>query len=254
MFYPKVKFSNISPEIEQRWIFGFLFYNKWGWEKRILKHHPELKNLFAMKKEKDRKIALKKYIRDFKIKNKEEIKQRVDIFKKEWRNIEKLYLSVLSQIIETDWPENRKNIKALISINPICPRFLDDWSFSLFYDLDTKNLLETIMHEICHFLYFKKWKEVFPDAQRKTFDYPYIEWHLSEILAPIILKDERIQKFLKKKPFFYDEHKDLKIDGIKIPEYFLNLYKEHLKIKTSFSDFLKVSHSVIRKNSGLFKF
>ncbi len=151
----------------------------------------------------------------------------------------------------TDWPKNRKTIKAFISINPICPRFLDNWTFSIFYNRKENDAMEVIMHECCHFLYFKKWKEVFPRADKKTFEHPHIEWHLSEILAPVILNDFRIQKLLKKKASFYDEYRDLAINGKKFPEYFDLLYKKYSNENYTFSDFLEVAYSEIKKHSDL---
>ena len=52
------------------------------------------------------------------------------------------------------------------------------------------------------FLYFEKWKSLYPKMDRRKFDTPYIEWHLSEIVAPIILNDKRIQRLLKKRARF----------------------------------------------------
>lgn len=91
--------------------------------------------------------------------------------------------------------------------------------------------MEVIMHECCHFLYFEKWKQLFPNINSKKFESPYLEWHLSEILAPIILNDARIQKLLKRKADFYMEHKRIKIGNKTVPKYFNDLYKKLIKIK-----------------------
>lgn len=108
------------------------------------------------------------------------------------------------------------------------------------------------MHEICHFLYFKKWLEIFPRISKKTFEHPYLEWHLSEILAPIILNDNRIQKLLKQKAVFYAEHKKIKIDEKTAPAYFTDLYDKIAK-DNNFEQFLKISYQTIKKNRNLFK-
>jgi hypothetical protein len=108
------------------------------------------------------------------------------------------------------------------------------------------------MHEACHFLYFEKWKQLYPEMDNKKFDEPHIEWHLSEILAPIILNDARIQKLLKNKAIFYKEHKRIKIDGKTAPKYFGDLYKKTTKDK-NFEEFLKEAYQAIKKNKNLFK-
>mgnify|MGYP000876652718 FL=1 len=93
---------------------------------------------------------------------------------------------------------------------------------------------------------------MYPKVNNKKFESPYLEWHLSEILAPIILNDIRIQKMLKRKADFYSEHKKIKITDKTAPEYFNDLYNKVAKSK-KFDEFLKESYQAIKKNSKLFK-
>lgn len=252
MFTPKVKFSLIPIKLEVNLIYFFLFYEKWGWGKKITKRHPCLKDALNMKTKKNREKYIKKYIIKFGNENKEIIKNQIQKYSRNWKKIEKQYFTILPEILDTPWPKDKKIIEAMISINPICPRFINDWSFSLFYKQGNEKMKETIMHEICHFLYFKKWEEIFPNTKRKTFEYPYIEWHLSEILAPIILNDLRIQKLLKHKAVFYKEHQKLKINGINVPKYFSFLYKECKSKQYSFNEFLRKAYSEIKQHKNIF--
>lgn len=251
---PKLYFINIPLSIEVDWMHGFLFRNKWGWGKYIIKKHPEIKKVYSIKGENNQVKFLKKYIVNYRKFNKKTIEMNRKRYQKAWKNIEKDYFELLQEIISTKWPKNRKRIKAMMSINPICPRFIDDWSFSIFYKYKKiEDAMEVIMHESCHFLYFQKWKEAFPNAKRKTFDYPYIEWHLSEILAPIILNDSRVQKLLKKRADFYDEHKKIHIGKKNLPKHFELLYKKHIKQQSNFNDFLQEAYSEIKTHKDKFK-
>lgn len=253
MFTPKVKFSIISIRLEVNLIYFFLFYEKWGWGNKIIRKYPNLKNVFNIKTKKNREKCIEEYILKFRDENKDIIKNQIKKYTKNWGKVEKQYLIILSEILNTPWPKNKKIIKAMISINPICPRFINNWSFALFYKQKRGHMKETIMHEVCHFLYFKKWKEVFPDAKRKTFEYPHIEWHLSEILAPIILNDPRIQKLLKQKAVFYKEYQNLTINEVKIPKYFELLYKKYVnKQYNNFGVFLKKAYLEIKRNKHIF--
>lgn len=252
MSLPKVKFVEIPIKLEIDWIYGFLFDNEWGWGNRIIKKHPDLKPIYKLSTERERVFFLRKYLFDFKRFNRRKLLNKKKRFEKSWRRIEKYYLIELEKILNINWLSNKKEIKAMISLNPICPRFLDKWSFSLYFDYKIKDAMETIMHETCHFLYFKKWKELFPNAERKTFDYPHVEWHLSEILAPIILNDNRIQKYLKQKAIFYNEHKKIEIDGVNAPRYFSKLYNSYLKNDKNFADFLKEAYRIIKRHKKKF--
>jgi len=252
MALPKVKFMEIPIDLETNMICWFLFKHEWGWEKKIFKRHPKLKQIYNLKEEKQRYVFLKNYILDFRKKNRKKILFKMNKFQEAWRKIEKEFLTTLEKIINTNWPSERREIKAMISINPIGPRFLDDWSFSLPFRYDEKGAKHVIMHEICHFLYFKKWKELFPNSRRRTYDYPYIEWHLSELVAPIILNDERIQKLLKQKAGFYREHQRVKIKNISAPKYFSKLYVDCLKKNKTFDEFIKEAYKTIKRNKKVF--
>jgi len=69
-----------------------------------------------------------------------------------------------------------------------------------------------------------------------------IEWHLSEIIAPIILNNRRIQKLLKQKAVFYKEHSKIKIDKKTAPKFFTDIYNKNINEKNGFELFLKESH------------
>ena len=254
MNLPKIKFTDIPLSKEIDWVHGFLFKDEWGWGKYIIKKHPEIKKVFSFKTENEQVKFLKEYIVEFRKNNQEAIEKGKDKYQKEWRKIEKEYFEILSEIIEIDWPKNRKIIKAMASINPICPRFLNDWSFSIFYNYKNINYaMEVIMHEICHFFYFEKWKQLYPKMDYKKFESPHIEWHLSELAAPIILNDSRIQKLLRQRAVFYREHEKIKINNKSAPKYFSDLYKKTIEKENGFEVFLKESYQAMQDREKLFR-
>ncbi|PJC01552.1 MAG: hypothetical protein CO073_03330 [Candidatus Komeilibacteria bacterium CG_4_9_14_0_8_um_filter_36_9] len=249
MNIPKVKFTDIPISKEVDWIHGFLFQNEWGWGKHIIKKHPKIKKVFSFKTEEEQVKFLRNYIIQFKKDNQKLIEKNKIKYQIEWQKIEKDFLITLSEIIQINWPKNKKIIKAMASINPICPRFLNDWSFSIFYNYKKmSHVMEVIMHESCHFLYFEKWKKLYPKVSNKKFESPHIEWHLSEIIAPIILNDQKIKKILKQKAVFYEEHEIIKINNKTAPEYFAELYNKN----KDFEQFLDKSYKAIKKNKNLF--
>jgi len=253
MYLPKVKFINVKTVTEVDWLHGFLFQNSWGWGKYIFRKHPKLKEVLLFKTEEQQVIFLRRYVLDFRIQKKEQIDRQKLIYEKNWSRVEEEFLTLLSEVIGISWPKKINTITAEISLNPICPRFLDKQSFFLFYNYNNKDALEVMMHEICHFLYFEKWKKVFPKSQPKTFESPYLEWHLSEIIAPIILNDIRVQKLLKQKAVFYPEHTKIRIDRKSAPVHFLNLYKQSMK-RGDFEAFLKLAYKEIKVHRKLFNF
>ena len=246
---PRVIFKDFPISREVELLYGFLFQSDWGWGKYVLSGHPGLKPVLALKSRGERKKFIEQYVISFKRKNKRLIKSQTAIYKKAWTKVEGPAFSNLSKIIGSSW-ENRA-ITAYVSINPICPRFLNEQSFSLFYNYSPERAKEIILHESCHFLYFKKWKEAFPSANPKTFDAPYLEWHLSEIIAPIILNDPRINKYIGQRARFYTEHAGMKIGRTGIPAYFTQLY-DRIVPRRNFEEFLREAYVVAKKHKVSF--
>ncbi len=110
----------------------FLFQNKWSWDKYITRKHPKIEKVFSFKTEIEQVKFLEDYIVKFKKENQKIIEKNKIKYQTEWQQVEKGFFITLSEIIQINWPKNRKIIKAMISINPICSRFLSDWSFSIF--------------------------------------------------------------------------------------------------------------------------
>lgn len=65
MSLPEVKFCNIPLPTEIDWMHGFLFKNKWGWQRYIIKKHPEIKKVFSCKNEEEQVKFLRRYIVEF---------------------------------------------------------------------------------------------------------------------------------------------------------------------------------------------
>lgn len=213
----------------------------WDWSDVIYKNHPGLKDILKGKSPRRFYTYTHIYASKFIKRHKKELEQLVARYQKEWDTINDSYLKIISNHLETDYPKNKKIITAYVSIVPIFPRFLDEWAFNV-SSKNTKSMIPISMHEILHFLYFKKWMEVFPKTKLRELDAPYLVWRLSEILDPIILDNNSdIQRLLKQKHNHYPEFRNVKIGKKTIVKHFEDLYKRHLKSKKSFGEFLKVS-------------
>jgi len=238
MEVPKVRFKLADIEFETRMISYFSFSSYWS--KYVLKEYPKLKNLKYKK-------VIRNFVKEIWKEKKIRIRNQRKIFQKDWNKINDKYMITLSKVLETGWPKSRKNITALVSINPICPRFLKDWSFSIFYLKKSNLMRETVAHELLHFLYFKKWREAFPNSKEKSFDAPYLEWKLSEILTPAVLNNPKIQKIIRSRATGYDVYNKMKVGKNSINEHFNLLYKESLKKNESFEEFIKKAYKEIKK-------
>jgi hypothetical protein len=233
----------ISERYDVKVMKRFLFPGKgdWDWSKYIFCHHKNLKKYFGDKSDK-RKVEIKKYIKKYYIKNSKELEAKKKFFERQWEKINDKFEKILCELLEMDVKKINFKITCFVSICPICPRDLKEKNFSIFYKQKGSDARLTIAHEILHFYYFYKWKKVFPKHSEKSFNGPHIIWHLSEILAVVLLNTKNLQKILKKKALPYEEYRTFKINNMFLINYFDKLYREH---KGSFSNFLKKAYKEI---------
>jgi len=247
--YPKLVFELPTIEAETDTLFDFCYREDltgWDWSEMVYEQHPKLKEMLVGVKDKvEFYNQIRNYVESYDKENKADIEQVREVFQQAWDEVEGKYYTSLVKDFEIDFPEDVKVIRAAISINPICPRYLDKWSFNVFYKFSKESALSVSIHETIHFLYFQKWSEIFSGYDKDKFETPHSEWKLSEILVnPIINNNPVIQEILKgyKSPG-YGEFRNIVIEGKYLNKYFGEIYQEHLKGRMSFGDFLKKSWS-----------
>jgi len=165
-------------------------------------------------------------------------------FQKEWDKDGEKLLTALSDIVEKEWPEDSKVLKAWISLNPICPRFLDQRAFDIYWKFSLDKMKTIALHEILHFIWFEKWKEIFPNYDKKEFESPHLVWKLSEMVPLAVLSDNSIQEIFKHEPSVYNEWKSKQINGKPLLDHLQTIYDD----KKSFEDFVKKSWEFVREH------
>ena len=131
-----------------------------------------------------------------------EMQEKKESFQKIWDTHGKLINEELAKTFSREMPN--KECIGRISTDPGSPRFLSDSSFNLPYTKTPDEALATSIHEIIHFLWFEKWKDVYPNCEpEKDFEHPSFSWLLSEIsVDPIIKSSESLAKLAKDKPAY----------------------------------------------------
>jgi hypothetical protein len=218
--------------------------NQWDWSNSIYRNYPELKSKLQNFKDKKKRKEIE-YFFFTEVFKKERIKleKRAKIFQREWNKINDNIMLVLSKVVEQEWSDKDKKIFARISLNPICPRYIKQKTFDLFYKQKSKYMKSVAIHEILHFIYFEKWKKVFPKTQEKEFNAPNLVWHLSEMVPEIILNDKRVQNVFKYKFDSYKEYENFKLNGKPLLSYLQDFYDN----RKNFADFLKNSWKFVKK-------
>lgn len=235
---PTCRFELIDLKMETDLFYSFM---KRGIFSSVFdKAYPELRVILNECKNKDE--CIKKYrnfLENLQITKKEEMLIAKEQIESEWDKIGSHFLKVLSNHFETEWPENKMDIVGYISNLPVFPRFLDNYQFCVGYKNITQ-AIETSAHEILHFLWFKKWKEVFPKIKRKEYERPYLTWRLSEIMDPIILQcHPQIKKMIRPRKWGYLSFENIKIGEVCMTDFFKNIYVDSIASGDNFETTLK---------------
>ena len=246
---PKVKFRIESFDEAFETIILFLS-PKSGWHKKIFGQYPELeKKLDGKKTWEEVEIISKEFFRSFYEKNLKKIKERAQKYKSLWERNNDGFMLALEEVLEIKWPSKIKVFTCRIGISPVCPRYLDKNMFDVSAFFSDNEFNEVVCHELLHFLYFEKWKEIFPNYNRKNFESPHLVWHLSEIVPKIILNDKKIQKVIKLNPRVYDSYEKLVINNRPLLSWIQEIYDN----KKDFADFLIRACNFVKKHKEMKK-
>jgi hypothetical protein len=244
---PGVEFSVAPLDKTFPMIHYFLNPPKWDWDwsGAVYSNYPQLKSKLANVSEKAtrRKIEYVFFKETFQ-KERGHLEKKRGVFQKEWDLINDDVMAALSKVVETDWHESDGQIYARVALNPICSRYLKQRTFDVFYKQNSVSMKHTAIHEIFHFIYFKKWKAVFPKSREKEFDFPHLTWKLSEIVPGIVLNDKIIQKVFKRHFVSYPEYENYVLEGNPLLSYFQKFYDN----RNDFEDFLRKSWKFVKKH------
>ncbi len=192
-----------------------------------------------------------KYAKEFRATNATNFDRATKKNERLWRPIEKHYLKTLRTHFEMDFPSHRKILNAYVSMVPIYPRWLNNWSFNVSYFVPER-AREISCHEIQHFLYFKKWLEVFPHTKCEELNSPHLVWRLSELVDPVILNEHpEFKKLFEKRQRTYKHFQKIRIQGKQPTTHLAIMYRRHLKSGAPFADFLKEIWQYAKKNEGV---
>jgi len=124
------------------------------------------------------------------------------------------------------------NMVGNITLNPICPRFLESNTFDIYYLNSERGALGIALHEIIHFVWFHVWNSHFQDS-KSEYEMPHLTWILSEMVVDTIMRHDK--KLYSINPYFdegcaYDYFYTMKIEKKPILETLLDIYENNSMI------------------------
>ncbi|MCL5239571.1 MAG: hypothetical protein M1286_03840 [Candidatus Marsarchaeota archaeon] len=217
-----------------------------SWNETLGRAYPELNKI--INSDGDKAEPINEFVDRFYEKHGKEFETAAGVYQKVWDPINDGVMQGLSEIIEREWDVDE--VRGYLTLNPICPRFLETSSFQVTYSYAPETTKLVSLHEITHFLYFKKWKEVFPNEDEKKFNSPHLIWALSEILVAPIDNDKRVRGYLSEDARSYSSYYWVKVkDGgrdTNVVEYFEKLYNTMItEKKRPFAELLEEARKTV---------
>ena len=189
---PKLKFRKMSLQ-ENIELIKWAYYENddlFNIHNFTIKYFPKLENLDKnLSKEKINQI-IENVVRESYEKHKNEKEKEIKRYNAIWQPYNDLYFKTLSNYLNISWPNNIDIVEGRVGLIPVFPRYLDSFSFSVSINMSDQQLIETCAHETLHFLWFEKWKTIYPETPRAEFESPYIVWQYSEMVTDPILNNK----------------------------------------------------------------
>lgn len=178
-----------------------------------------------------------------------EIEEKTIDYNEHFLKYEDQINDALSDAFEIDTRDLFNDLTGYIGMNPICPRFLKDRYFDVFYKNSARGALGMSLHEMIHYVWFHVWNRCFRDSYDE-YETPSLKWILSEMVVESIMSDERLSSI---NPYYPREHGgcvygyflDMVVDSRLILDTLLELYKNN-----RMTDFMQVSFEYCQKHEN----
>lgn len=165
--------------------------------------------------------------------NKEEIYSSVSKYSLLWEKYNSVYFKKICEYLNLN-NVDISEIEVTVGYIPVCPRDISNNSFSLNIGYDESLLLRNCAHEILHFLWFKKFEELYPGV---NIDPPSLAWKYSEMVVDPILNSDEINSVIGINERAYDSFYDIKDNsGNYLMEVLKDIYNSDKSIETKIKE------------------
>jgi len=141
--------------------------------------------------------------------NKRLIQKKTGYLQAYFQRINGALLAALADVHETRWPAGCQRIDCYAGYISRCPRNVITKKFWVSCTMDEEEIVRAAVHEMCHFMFYEKWKEIFGAVHPEDLGHPSPRWYLEEMAVDPLLNDVRIRAIVplehRAYPQFYSE-------------------------------------------------
>ena len=245
---PKIKFVAMSFEDNMETIAMFIYdelnSNNQANTIYFKNIYKEISNIdFSKKDMNEISYILQKRLKNSWNKQMTNYEEKVNDFQNNWNSINDEVMNDLSSRLNIKWTKDCSTIEARVGHLYYCPRDIKERVFTVRITDDIDNMRAVAIHEICHFLYFEKWKQLFNDYNEKHYNIPHIIWYLSEAIIDPLLNNETFTKYTNIEIPSYQQFYETKINNESIIDRLRKIMKDN-----SIEEAIKISYEYFLEN------
>ena len=177
---------------------------------------------------------------------------QLKVYLHQWETNKKALTEIFSNIFNIDCSCLFNQMTAQISLNPICPRYLNTQTFSVFYKFGPKQFLNMVIHEVTHFIWFYVWQQSFYD-DKAEYDQPHLKWLLSEMVIDTLIKNTKLSTLYAQEDLdkpAYEYFYNIKIQNTALLDALKKIYLNSPNIQIFMKQayqYLQINETPIRK-------
>ena len=153
--------------------------------------------------------------------------QKIEKYNMHWQSHRAQVEAAFADAFGCDCAGQFNDITGNITLNPICPRYLDTRSFDVFYLNSERGALGMALHELVHFVWFDVWQKHFHDNPAE-YEQPHMKWLFSEMAVDAVMRhDARLHEI---NPYFadgcaYDDFYTMTVGGKPVLDTLYEMYQ-----------------------------
>ncbi len=182
----------------------------------------------------------------------DELNSKVDLYNSHFARYHDQIEDALSDAFETDTGIIFNDLTGNITLNPVCPRFLKERYFDVFWKNSERGAIGMSIHEVIHYIWFYVWNGHFGDSYAE-YETPSLKWILSEMVVESIMDDKRLASI---NPYYprenggcvYGYFQDMIIQGKPVLDTLREMYKAgHI------TDYMEASYQYCLENEAMIR-
>lgn len=241
-----VTFTNpgLDYSVESIMLFQNDAQSEW-WRNALFEVYPQLSRAaFDTLNHGRQKDYLRDNLNEFFRTNEQDVSEKAIQYNEHWHRHKTAIEDAFSDAFGMDCHNSYNDIEGRITLNPVCPRFLDTRTFDVFYQYSGNGAVCIAQHEALHFVWFDVWRRHFKDDITE-YETPNIKWIFSEAAVDAITRNDKrlYEKFPPHILYAYDEFYGVIVEGVPMLEALNDIYK-----RTDITGFMEKGYELILKH------